>query len=200
MRLIHKVHQVKKVVSKQLFKKTETEMKIILRNRITIILSTLRYKWKNLPWLVVISTEVRKSNQTKFIKKTRVAAYNPGKFKKDKRIILIHISRIISSTISTIQASRQPCCMDREILELHRMHLEIWILLISNLGLVQRMFKGRRIVNHLKILIVFITTTILTAQEMVIVTTDKAVWVVNKQKLLFLDRIVLLEHIMTNIT
>ena len=62
------------------------------------------------------------------------------------------------------------------------------------------MFKGRRIVNHLKILIVFITTTILTAQEMVIVTIDKAVWVVNKQKLLFLDRIVLLEHIMTNIT
>ena len=34
------------------------------------------------------------------------------------------------------------------------------------------MSKGRRIVNHLKILIVFITTTILTAQEMVIVTTD----------------------------
>jgi hypothetical protein len=62
------------------------------------------------------------------------------------------------------------------------------------------MFKGRRIVNHLKILIVFITTTILTAQEMVIVTIDKAVWVVNKQKLLFLDRIVLLVHIMTNIT
>ena len=177
-------------------------MKIILRNLITIILSTLRYKWKNLPWQAVISTEVRRSNQTKFIKKIREAACNPDKFKmKDKRIILIHISLIISSTILTIQASRQPCCMDQEILELlPRMLWEIWILLISNLGLVRRMFKGRRIVNRPKILIVFITTTILTAQEMVTVTTDKAAWVVNKQKLLFLDRIVLLEHTMTNIT
>lgn len=62
------------------------------------------------------------------------------------------------------------------------------------------MFKDHRIVNLLKILTVFITTIILTAPEMVIVTIDKVAWAVNKQKLLYLDRIALLVLIMTNIT
>jgi len=62
------------------------------------------------------------------------------------------------------------------------------------------MFKDHRIVNLLKILTVFITTIILTAPEMVIVTIDKVAWAVNKLKLLFLDRIALLVLIMTNIT
>lgn len=53
------------------------------------------------------------------------------------------------------------------------------------------MFRDHRIVNRLKILIVFITTIILTAPEMVIVTIDKVAWVVNKPKLLYLDKIVL---------
>ena len=62
------------------------------------------------------------------------------------------------------------------------------------------MFKDHRIVNLLKILTVFITTIILTAPEMVIVTIDKVAWSVNKQKLQYLDRIALLVLIMTNIT
>ena len=62
------------------------------------------------------------------------------------------------------------------------------------------MFKDHRIVNLLKILTVFITTIILTAPEMVIVTIDKVAWAVNKQKLQYLDRIALLVLIMTNIT
>jgi len=62
------------------------------------------------------------------------------------------------------------------------------------------MFKDHRIVNLLKIPTVFITTIILTAPEMVIVTIDKVALVANKQKLLYLDRIVLSVLIMTSIT
>ena len=62
------------------------------------------------------------------------------------------------------------------------------------------MFRVGRIIKLLKILIVYITTIILTAPEMVIVTIGKVAWVVNNQKLLYLDRTVLLVLIMTSIT
>jgi len=87
----------------------------------------------------------------------------------------------------------------REILEI-AIILVSWILLISNLGQVLRMFKDHKIVKLLKIPTVFITTIILTAPEMVIATIDKVAWVANKRKLLYLDRIVLSVLIMTSIT
>ena len=62
------------------------------------------------------------------------------------------------------------------------------------------MFRVGRIIKLLKILIVYITTIILTAPAMVIVTIGKVAWVVNNQKLLYLDRTVLLVLIMTSIT
>jgi hypothetical protein len=63
------------------------------------------------------------------------------------------------------------------------------------------MFKDHRIVNNLlKIPIVFTTIIIPMAPEMVIVIIVRVAWVVNKLRLQFLDRIVQLVLIMTNIT
>ena len=173
-------------------------MKIIHKNLITIMLLILKFKWKNSLWQVVIFTVVHKNSQTKFTKKTKEAVYNPDRFKKPMKLILIHISPIINSTILTIQANLLLKCMGQETLD-NPITLVSWTSQISNLGQVLRMFKDHRIVNLLKILTVFITTIILTAPEMVIVTIDKVAWAVNKQKLQYLDRIALLVLIMTNI-
>jgi len=174
-------------------------MKIIHKNLTTIMRLILKFKWKNLLWQAVIFTEVHRNSLIKFTKKTKEAVCNPDRFKKPMKPILIHISPIINSTILTIQANLLLKCMVRETLD-NPIILVSWTSPISNLGQVLRMFKDHRIVNLLKILTVFITTIILTAPEMVIATIDKVAWAVNKQKLLYLDRIVLLVLIMTNIT
>ena len=159
----------------------------------------LRFKWRNLLSLVVISTEVHRNSLIKYTKKIKVAACNLDRFKKPMMAILIHISPIINSTVSTIRDSLLLKCMVQETLG--PLILVSWTSPTYNLDQVLRMFKDHRIVNNLlKIPIVFTTIIIPTAPEMVIVIIVRVAWVVNKLRLQFLDRIVQLVLIMTNIT